>query len=129
MDEGRGDSLARELEGMSSSNASKHLLSKQILGLRDWQKVTTAFNASPLALKKSKPSTAENRRNPGTLAAWHELNLEAKLKYISEKPFASQEEGIFPDPTAEVKRLKTFLFYHLKEQIKRDGGTEDDGDA
>jgi len=118
-----------ELKGLSKHKASKHLLTKQILGQKEYQTVVTAFNASPLALKASKPSKEENRKNPGTLATWTELNLEAKLQYISKKPFPSQNKGMFPDPTAEVKRLKTFLYYHLMQQIKRDMVTEEDDDA
>ena len=121
--------VSRELQGMSKINAGKHLLGSQILPRTDWVTVTTAFNTSPSALKKSKPSHFQSHRHPDTLATWNELHLEAKLKYISEKPFPSQKKGIFPDPTAEVKQLKTFLFYHLRTQIARDRDTEDDGDA
>jgi len=81
-----------------------------------------------VALKKSKPSYDENHRRPGTLATWTKRHLEAKLKYISQTPFPSQGQGIFPDPRAEEKRLKTFLFYHLRAHITRETDREGEGE-
>jgi len=35
---------------------------------------------------------------------------------------------IFPDPSAQAKPLKSFLYNHLREHIKRDSGREGDGE-
>jgi hypothetical protein len=97
-----------------------------VLRQLDYNKVTTNFGKSPLALKKSKPSEHYRRKHPDALAAWHERVRESKLVFISGTPFPSQTGAVVPDPRGAEKRLKTFLYYYYKEQSRRGDKPEDD---
>jgi hypothetical protein len=83
-----------------------------------FEKVTTIFNKSPSSLKASKRTPAQNRRTSGALSSWNQRRVDSKLKYISENAFPCQKGGVFPDPSAEETRLRTFLYHHMLEHIK-----------
>ena len=65
-------------------------------------------------------------RVPTFFKSHQEHRAVAKLLYISETPFPSQKGSIFPDPAAQEKRLRTFLYHHLRNHIKRESGREGD---
>jgi hypothetical protein len=91
----------------------------------EWRKVTIIFNKSPESLKATKPSKEHNQRHPGALAAWNQLRVASKVTFISGTVFPCQKGGILPDPAASEKRLKTFLYHHIRTYIIR-GGQDDD---
>ena len=110
--------LHSDMEGMSNHNKDKHFRKAGIFGLPEFSTVTTLFNQSPSSLKDSKPTYAQNQRTPGGLTSWNQRRADSKLKYTSENAFPCQRGGVFPDPSAEEKRLKTFLHHRLSETMK-----------
>jgi hypothetical protein len=88
----------------------------------EFNNVTTLFNKSPSSLKDSKPT----HRRGGALTSWNQRRVDSILKYISENAFPCQKGGVFPDPSAEAKRLKTFLYHRTLEKMKTTPESEHD---
>ena len=106
--------LVSQTAGLSGRACQPITAAAGVLSQREYQKVTTNFNKSPLSLKKSNPSKTYRKKNPDAQAAWDERVRESKLAFISGTPFPSQTGAVFPDPRGEEKRLKTFLYYYSK---------------
>jgi hypothetical protein len=107
--------LVSQTAGLSGRAWRPFAAAAGVLSQREYQKVTTNFNKSPLSLKKSKPSKTYRKKNPDALAAWDERVRESKLAFISGTPSVPSQTGaVFPDPRGAEKRLKTFLYYYSK---------------